>query len=147
MSGDYKQLAVTNTRTRFFDGQYLVDQDFIDEQKYHIDKHRRHARTLHVSGIADGLQVTPGKESSVQVSPGTAVDRDGRQIVLGTTWTSPAITAECYVYITYRPNPTQLQESDQGVRGETRLEESPMLFVYTKRLGEDDAYAPPDWDQ
>jgi hypothetical protein len=151
MSGDYKQLAVINERTRFYDGQYLVDQDFIDEQKYHIDRQRRHARTLHVSGVVAGLDVTPAKGArTVEVSPGTALDRDGRQIVLAASWTSQEIDGEDYLYIAYRPNPTQMQESDQGVRGETRLEEAAIIFTNPRLLGEDDPYdLPADsaWDK
>ena len=58
MAAGYEQPKDVVKRVRFFDGQYLQDQDFVDEQHYHIDRQRRHNRTLHVGGIADGLGVT-----------------------------------------------------------------------------------------
>lgn len=83
MTATYDQPKDVLTRVRFFDGQYLQDQDFVDEQHYHVDRTRRHARFLHVAGIADGLAVTavPG-QAQVTVAPGTAVDADGRTLVL-----------------------------------------------------------------
>jgi hypothetical protein len=38
MATDYTLPPVAEKRTRFFDGQFLVDQDFVDEQKYHLDR-------------------------------------------------------------------------------------------------------------
>ena len=49
---------VVEKRVRFFDGQFLQDQDFVDEQNYHLDRERRHNRLLHGAGIADGPDVT-----------------------------------------------------------------------------------------
>ncbi|BAY29283.1 hypothetical protein NIES2107_11240 [Nostoc carneum NIES-2107] len=68
-------------RPRYFAGQYLLEDDFELEQNYHIDRQRRHNRLLHVSGIADGLIVTPGNDLTVKISAGTAIDKNGRQIV------------------------------------------------------------------
>ena len=31
----------SDSRVRYFDGQFLGSQDFIDEQRYHIDRLRR----------------------------------------------------------------------------------------------------------
>ncbi|WP_448573736.1 tail fiber domain-containing protein [Trichothermofontia sp.] len=89
MTADYTQYPYIEKRIRYFDGQFLKDQDFIDEQKYHIDRQRRHQRFLYVSGIVDGLEVTAGSPENpdtpdlVTVAAGTALDRDGRQLVLG----------------------------------------------------------------
>ena len=82
MATDYTLPAVTEKRTRFFDGQFLVDQDFVDEQKYHLDRQRRHQRLLHVSGVCDGLEVRATGLNTVSVGPGTAVDPDGRTLAL-----------------------------------------------------------------
>lgn len=86
MAANYKQPATVEKRVRFFDGQFLQDQDFIDEQKYHIDRQRRHGRLLHVAGIMDGLIVSKSGRGTeppqVLVSAGTAIDQDGRQLAL-----------------------------------------------------------------
>jgi hypothetical protein len=83
---DYAQPEYVEKRLRFFDGQFLKDQDFVDEQKYHLDRQRRHNRFLHSAGIVDGLAVTipATATATVAVGPGVAVDRRGRQIVLAT---------------------------------------------------------------
>lgn len=73
-------------RLKYFNGQFLREPDFTDEQDYHLDRQRRHNRQLHTPGIADGLAVTANQnETSVSVAPGTAVDGLGRQIVLNET--------------------------------------------------------------
>ena len=83
MAAAYEQPNDVVKRVRFFDGQYLQDQDFVDEQHYQIDRQRRHNRTLHVAGIADGLGVTAVVGApQVVVAAGTAIDADGRQIVV-----------------------------------------------------------------
>lgn len=84
MTATYEQPQDVVTRVRFFDGQYLQDQDFVDDQHYHIDRQRRHNRQLHVAGVADGLAVTrvADNPTRVLVAPGTAVDAEGRLIVL-----------------------------------------------------------------
>ena len=78
---DYDLNKDVEKRLRYFDGQFLKEQDFIDEQRYVLDRLCRYSRFLNVAGIVDGLGVTPGP-AKVTVSPGTALDRQGRQIVL-----------------------------------------------------------------
>jgi hypothetical protein len=82
MAADYTLPEVAEKRTRFFDGQFLTDQDFVDEQKYHLDRQRRHQRLMHVSGICEGLEVRATGDNTVTVGPGTAVDPDGRTLAL-----------------------------------------------------------------
>ncbi|HEX5721069.1 MAG TPA: hypothetical protein VF179_33260, partial [Thermoanaerobaculia bacterium] len=73
-------------RLKYFNGQFLREPDFTDEQEYHLDRQRRHNRQLHTPGIADGLVVTADQSAtSVSVAPGTAIDGQGRQIVLNET--------------------------------------------------------------
>ncbi len=79
---DYVLPSVVEKRVRFFDGQFLQDQDFVDEQDYQLDRERRHNRLLHGPGITEGLAVTSASPNQVTVAPGTAIDSDGRQLVL-----------------------------------------------------------------
>lgn len=76
-------MADIEKRLKYYTGQFLQQQDFTDEQEYHLDRLRRHNRLLHTPGIASGLAVTanPGSTSAA-VAPGTALDSEGRQIVL-----------------------------------------------------------------
>jgi hypothetical protein len=79
---DYVLPSVVEKRVRYFDGQFLQDQDFIDEQDYQLDREHRHNRLLHGPGIVEGLAVTSAAPNQVTVAPGTAIDSDGRQLVL-----------------------------------------------------------------
>ena len=63
-------------------GQLLLEDDFIDEQQFHVDARYRHARHLHGFGAVQGLEVTRAGELAVSVSAGYAVDRKGREIAL-----------------------------------------------------------------
>lgn len=91
---NYDLPAVVEKRVRYFDGQFLQDQDFIDEQDYQLDREHRHNRLLHGSGVAEGLAVTSAAANQVTVAPGTALDSDGHQLVLAqaTTVDLPAET-------------------------------------------------------
>ncbi|MGL4499428.1 MAG: hypothetical protein ACRCU2_10250, partial [Planktothrix sp.] len=92
----------TNKRPNYFGGQYLLEDDFQLEQQYHIDRQRRHNRILHISGIAEGLNITNANGLAVDVSAGTAIDNQGRQIVLLRDLSSKSST----------PNPLNLVDNE-----------------------------------
>lgn len=86
-------LPVLN-RPAFFDGQQLTAADLDAVRRYHEELLWLHQRYLHNWGIASGLTVTGAKgATTVEVSPGYAVDAEGRSIVLTTpeALTVPAI--------------------------------------------------------
>lgn len=70
-------------RNNFFTGKLMTARDFIDEQKYLIDKMRLHELELHGWGVVCGLKVKPHPycpQLRIIVEPGFAIDRCGRQI-------------------------------------------------------------------
>jgi hypothetical protein len=69
-------------RVHYFDHQFLVVDDFQDEQDYQRDMRQRLTRGLHTFGIAEGLTVVKTGNRQVTVQPGLAFDRDGKQIVV-----------------------------------------------------------------
>jgi hypothetical protein len=70
-------------RLRYFNGQFLKANDFTNEQNYHIDRLERHTRLMHTPGVAGGLAVTGDQNTpQVTVGSGTAIDGNGKQIVL-----------------------------------------------------------------
>ncbi|HEY9861899.1 MAG TPA: hypothetical protein V6D16_20545, partial [Candidatus Obscuribacterales bacterium] len=82
MSNELKpQPPYVEKRPRYFDGQYLKVDDFVNEQEYHLDRQRRTSRFLHVAGILEGLQVTV-ENNTLRITPGAAIDDQGRQILL-----------------------------------------------------------------
>jgi Chaperone of endosialidase len=134
MTANYDLPSVVEKRVRFFDGQFLQDQDFVDEQKYHLDRERRHLRMLHVAGIADGLAVSASasEPNKVTVAPGTAIDSDGRQLALAEARTVdlPAGTFNdkqgVELYISYQESAEDVQTT-KGSSDFTRWLERPKL--------------------
>jgi hypothetical protein len=147
MAANYDLPDAVEKRVRFFDGQFLQDQDFVDEQKYHLDRVRRHTKLLHVAGVADGLAVGPAGANAVTVGPGTAIDSDGRQLVLAQALTVD-LPAETFnnkrgirLYLTYKENAVDRQ-TEEGAENDTRWQERPEVV----RVGPGQAYsgtAPP----
>lgn len=125
-------MADIDKRLRYFNGQFLEQKDFKDEQDYHIDRLRRHNRTLHTRGVAEGLEVTGApNDSVVKVAPGTALDEEGRQIVLTDEKTISLSSVQgttALVVISYTEVP--VEPATVGNQGqETRLEERPDVIV------------------
>ena len=69
-------------RLHYFNDQFLKEEDFTDEQEYHLTMRRRHNRLLHTPGIADGLKVRKTGAQEVKVTSGTALDSNGREMIL-----------------------------------------------------------------
>lgn len=74
-----------NQRVEYRDRSHLTRQDFIDEQKYHIEQAELHNKLQHSFGVVRGLILTsPSTESSrFELTPGIAIDREGKVIRLG----------------------------------------------------------------
>jgi hypothetical protein len=124
-------------RLHYFDHQFLVEADFTDEQKYHLDMRRRHNRVLHTFGVADGLQVEKTGDREITIRPGTALDRDGQEIVqaadhpidLSNSAEYPPGT-NVYVTIAYHEEETD-PSTATGVTGNTRITEEPIIDAST----------------
>src|SRR6267142_1437159 len=69
-------------RVNYFLGQFLEAQDFLDEQSYHVEMRRRRNRLQLGPGILDGLVVTKTAATKITVGAGTAVDNQGRELVV-----------------------------------------------------------------
>ncbi len=106
-------------RIIFFPGQQLTAADLTELQDYNRELRWLHNRSLHSWGIAKGFGVTGGRGSrAVKIEPGYAVDRLGREIILGESISLPvpAIAEatggkEAVYYLTA----SYLEDSDQTV--------------------------------
>ncbi|MCU0550518.1 MAG: tail fiber protein [Leptolyngbya sp. Prado105] len=136
MAADYRQYDPIEKRVRYFDGQFLKDQDFVDEQKYHLDRQRRPLRFLYTPGIVEGLTVDPGSQQSRDdvdraiVRPGTAIDLKGQQIVLGSLKDLPLKeyrNQSIEVFIAYREVASDLAQ--EGGESNRRWHEDPAITV------------------
>jgi hypothetical protein len=132
---DYSQPPAANRRVRYFDGQFLVDQDFVDEQKYNLDRQRRLGKVLHITGVVEGLVVAAGGANKITVAPGTALDADGRYLVLAETRTVdlPGVAFNnkqgVSVVIVFREEPVDIATT--GSLSQRRWLEDPRIAAVT----------------
>jgi hypothetical protein len=81
-------MAPATQRLRYFDGEFLRGGDLTDEQTYHLSMRRALSLGLHSAGIVKGLVIQQDADSLppdllfFSVSPGLAIDQDGREIVV-----------------------------------------------------------------
>jgi hypothetical protein len=124
-------------RLHYFDQQFLVEADFTDEQKYHLDMRRRLNRLLYTHGIAEGLVVAKSASKAVTVTPGAAIDRGGREMIveaervidLSDTAQFPA-NATVFIAIAYQEQETD-PSTATGAPGKTRVTEEPTVQAVT----------------
>jgi DNA-binding beta-propeller fold protein YncE len=74
-------------RNNYFTGKLLVERDFTDETRFHIEKMRHHEQQLHGWGVVCGLKVKPHpneacRDRIVCIEPGFAVDCCGHDITV-----------------------------------------------------------------
>ena len=77
-------------RNNYFFGELLDADDLTAEQEYHVRKRRLLNRTAIGSGIVCGLEVAASPDGEIVVEPGWALDRYGREIVVGSPQTVDA---------------------------------------------------------
>lgn len=73
------------TRVRYFGGMYLCTDDFQTEQTYNVYARQLLNSGIFSPGVIEGLKVTYDRDASpwqVSVSPGRALDNEGRLLVL-----------------------------------------------------------------
>ena len=128
----------SDSRVRYFDGQFLGSQDFIDEQRYHIDRLRRLTGQLRVRGVTDGLGVSATGVLKVKIEAGTAIDDRGRQLVLGAArevalpadLTRPAQHVLCVVFAQPTDRTMGGTGEQKGTRGDTRFRDDVTVSTY-----------------
>jgi hypothetical protein len=128
---DYTIHDYVDKRLRYFDQQFLQEQDFIDEQSYHVSRQRLHNRALHTAGILKGLEVTKKSEKTVTVNAGAALDKEGRMIVLKDkaelTLTDNEKGKTVFLTISYPEEEEEVKQAVIGSHGNTRWHEKPEL--------------------
>ena len=121
---------MSTKRLNYFNHQFLEEQDFRDEQQYHLEMRRRLNRWLHIWGIAEGLEVTHTGNREVTVAPGFAIDREGRELLVA----APAARdigsgedhhhKELHLLISYKERFDEAdRRSNGGVEGYSRITE------------------------
>ena len=124
-------------RMQFHHGQFLVEEDFNDEQAYHRQMRWRHNRSLHTPGVVEGLEVTRTADKQITVSPGMAIDSHGHEIVIlpSSTLRQPisleGVGTDRTIQLTIRyrevgDKRTQIDNEDRF----TRTNERPKFIIY-----------------
>lgn len=123
-------MPVENKRLNYFNGQFLVAEDFIDEQTYHMSMRRHLNRKLHAVGIADGLIVTRENDQAIRVTAGTAIDSAGREIVLAAdSIKSISTTGDATRYVTIRYDDHKDDPPEPHSTEYTRYIEEPIIEI------------------
>jgi hypothetical protein len=78
-----RKRQIIGKKPAYFHGQLLLQDDFIDEQRYHAHERARHSLNLHGWGVVRGLEVARAGDTAVSVSSGYAIDGRGREMVFG----------------------------------------------------------------
>ena len=76
------RLAFPLERNRYYHGRLLTAEDFETEQDYHRSSKRAENRLLHGAGVVCGLGVSMGKDETILVQSGVALDYDGNEIIV-----------------------------------------------------------------
>jgi hypothetical protein len=127
---DIKVKDIATDHPRYFAGQYLLADDFNLQHQYLNDRLRYTNKSLHVSGIIEGLTVEKEGTNSVKITPGAAIDNQGNMIVLTEEKTFAEFNTinqgELYVkYIKHKEKPQQKKEKEK--ESYTRWQEIPQL--------------------
>jgi hypothetical protein len=115
-------------RLNYYNHQFLEEPDFREEQQYHLEMRRRHNRSLHIWGVAEGLEVKKSGNREITVEPGFALDREGRELVVikPLAWDvgSTERHKQLHVFIGYKEH---FEDTDRrihgGVEGYNRITE------------------------
>jgi hypothetical protein len=125
-------------RLNYFNGQLLDDNDFRDEQTYHIDMRRRLNQLLYNPGVVKGLVVTKNSDKTIIVSSGFAIDVYGCEVI--TLADSPPLdvngaNTSIYVTISYsQPLLDEDKRSKDNIPGVIRFTERPIIKASSDKV-------------
>jgi hypothetical protein len=128
-------------RIRFFDRQRLLAGDLQTLESFHREMRWLHNQSLHQPGIGSGYAISGKKgDREVLVTPGYALDADGREIILTSRHTEPIPPVAgggdgkpaLYDLAVSYPGDVELKESERregscDSRGAVRLREEPVF--------------------
>jgi hypothetical protein len=128
-----RDAAIPLERMTWRDGQLLAARDLRDDQSYNDRLRELHIRYLHKTwGVVEGLNVVAPSASEVAVTPGYALDVDGRELLLPRVarLAAPGIAASTTMYLVISANtgasgckaPIDLSGLCPGVKNPVRLD-------------------------
>jgi hypothetical protein len=126
----------TIQRLNYFTSQFLVENDFQDEQAYHREMRHRHNRSLHTPGVVEGLIVSKAGERQIKVSAGMAIDPEGQEMILLAESGAIALSgANTDVFVTIQYGETkEVPDTTSGLVNQfRRIQEEPAIAFSTSR--------------
>jgi hypothetical protein len=126
----------TIQRLNYFTSQFLVENDFQDEQAYHREMRHRHNRSLHTPGVVEGLIVSKVGDRQVKVSAGMAIDPEGQEMILLAESGAIALSgASTDVFVTIQYGETkEVPDTTSGLVNQfRRIQEEPAIAFSTSR--------------
>ncbi|NEO72974.1 hypothetical protein [Moorena sp. SIO3H5] len=136
-------------RLNYFTSQFLVENDFEDEQAYHRRMRHLHNRSLHTWGVVEGLEVIKSGDKQVSVNSGLAIDSNGKEIVVIDeqpaeikTVSLSEFEAGIRIYITIGAQDVEDEQDSYTLGSETkytRTTERPQLEARSTEPGDDGA--------
>lgn len=125
----------SGSRPNYFTGQLLDQQDFQDEQAYHLGLLRGHGAALHTYGVISGLELLRVDDVTVAVTPGAAIDAQGCSLILSDAQTLPLHPANddasSFITISYAE---EFQQADQAADGAGNFSRHAELCVLTEAI-------------
>jgi hypothetical protein len=120
-------------RPRYFVGKLLTASDFSDEQTYLLGKHRRHNKFLHTPGVVQGFELQ-GKDESVVISPGYAIDCHGRELILNEAIELEIEDLESPLYVTIEQTEKETDEVPalDSSKPASRIEDCVLAYVVSE---------------
>jgi hypothetical protein len=126
----------TIQRLNYFTSQFLVENDFQDEQAYHREMRHRHNRSLHMPGVVEGLIVSKAGDRQIKVSAGMAIDPEGQEMILLAESGAIALSgANTDVFVTIQYGETkEVPDTTSGLVNQfRRIQEEPAIAFSTSR--------------
>jgi hypothetical protein len=129
-------------RVNYFNQQFLTEKEFKDEQAYHLGMRRRHNRELHTWGVAEGFEVEQQGPTHLLIRPGFAIDRHGREIVLGAPEDRDVGPfgrgVRVFVSVQYTERMEEEDRTGTAIEGYTRVTEGPDIVLRKQEPESDD---------
>ena len=127
------ELSITNIETqhpRYFPGRYLLAEDFTQQHDYLNHRLRYTNKSLHVSGIIEGLEVGIGARNEyVTIAAGAAIDNQGNMIVIkeDKTFNDFNQLSHGFLYVQYSRHEEGMQTQNGNSEEFTRWSEDPII--------------------
>lgn len=76
--------TILGQRPHYYNSQLLLEDDFLEEQRYHVNARRMHNQKLHGKGVVEGLTISREHGQSISINGGVAIDEAGNEILIDT---------------------------------------------------------------